>query len=256
MKKLEGKVAVITGCSGGVGKQIAKRFVTEGAKVAICARNLDGLAKTAKECEDLGGEVFYQKTDLCNYDEMSRFVKDTAEHFGTIDILVNNAISIWPPHTFLDHTDVELELTMKSGFYATWHMMRLCFPYLKEKNSSIINFGSAGGDNGNEGFAAYAAAKEAIRGLSRVAAREWGKYGIRVNTCSPVALTDHTIATLGDLPQEMQDYVMTGMKANPLCRIGDPYEDITPAVVFLASDESRWVTGQNLNVDGGGTIHS
>ncbi len=256
MKKLEGKVAVITGCSGGLGKQIAKRFVTEGARIAICARNLSKLEATAKECEELGGEVLYQKTDLCNKDEMEQFVKATVERFGTIDILVNNAISICPPHPFLDHTDEELDLTMHSGFYATWHMMRLCFPYMKDKQSSIVNFGSTGGEMGMDGFAAYAAAKESIRAISRVAAREWGKYGIRVNTCSPAGVTDHVMETIGDLSQEMQDFVMNGMKNNPMCRIGDPYEDITPAVVFLACDDSRWVTGQNLNVEGGGNIHS
>lgn len=256
MGKLEGKVAVITGCSEGLGKQIALRFVAEGAKVSICARNITKLEATAKECEALGGEVFYRSTDLTVRSELEQFVKETVDRFGTIDILVNNAISICPPHPFIDHTDEELARTMNSGFYATWHMMRLCFPYLKDKNSSIVNFGSSGGEMGMDGYAAYAAAKESIRAISRVAAREWGKYGIRVNTCSPAGLTDHVLNTIDDLSPEMKDYVMGGFAANPMCRIGDPYDDVTPAVVFLASDDSRWVTGQNLNVEGGSNIHS
>lgn len=256
MGKLDGKVAVITGCSMGLGKQIALRFVEEGAKVSICARNLDKLKATAKECEDLGGEVFYRKTDLCEKEDMEQFVKETVDRFGTIDILVNNAISICPPHPFLEHTEDELQLTMRSGFLATWRMMLLCFPYLKDKNSSIVNFGSTAGDMGMDGYAAYSATKEAIRAISRVAAREWGKYGIRVNTCSPAGLTDHVTGTIDYLSDEMKKYVMDGFKANPMCRIGDPYDDIAPAVLFLASDDSRWVTGQNLNVEGGGNIHS
>ena len=256
MGKLEGKVAIITGCSEGLGKQIARRFVAEGAKIAICARNIAKLEKTAKECEEMGGEVFYQRTDLCVKEDMESFVKGTVDRFGTIDILVNNAISICPPHPFLDHTEDELNLTMNSGFFATWRMMLLCFPYMKDKNSAIVNFGSTGGEMGMEGFAAYAAAKESIRAISRVAAREWGKYGIRVNTCSPAGVTDHVMDTIGDLSKEMQEYILGGMKANPMQRIGDPYEDITPAIVFLASDDSIWVTGQNLNVEGGGNIHS
>ncbi len=256
MGKMEGKVAVITGCSIGLGKQIAKRFVAEGAKISICARNETRLEETAKECKALGGEVFYRKTDLCVKEDMEQFVSETVDHFGTIDILVNNAISICPPHPFLEHTEEELLLTMQSGFLATWRMMLLCFPYLKDKNSSIINFGSTGGETGMEGFAAYAAAKESIRAISRVAAREWGKYGIRVNTCSPAGFTDHVAADLDYLSDEMKAYIMEGFKNNPMQRIGDPYDDITPAVVFLASDDSRWVTGQNLNVEGGGNIHS
>ncbi len=256
MGKLDGKVAIITGCSMGLGKQIAKRFVEEGAKISICARSIGKLEATAKECEALGGEVFYRSTDLTVKEDMEKFVKETVDRFGTIDILVNNAISIWPPHPFLEYTEDELMTTMTSGFLATWRMMQLCFPYLRDKDSSVINFGSSGGEMGMDGYAAYAATKEAIRALSRVTAREWGKYGIRVNTCSPSSMTDHVEAELNNLPEDMKNYVLEGFKANPLCRIGQSYEDVTPAVVFLASDDSRWITGQNLNVEGGYNIHS
>jgi NAD(P)-dependent dehydrogenase (short-subunit alcohol dehydrogenase family) len=183
MGKLEGKVAIITGCSEGLGKQIAKRFVAEGAKVAICARNITKLEATAKECEALGGEVFYQKTDLCEKDQMESFVKGAVDRFGTIDILVNNAISICPPHSFLDHTEDELRLTMTSGFLATWRMMLLCFPYLKGKNSSIVNFGSTGGEMGMDGFAAYASAKEAI--LTRISPRQSSSWQAMTAAGSP-----------------------------------------------------------------------
>lgn len=256
MGKLDGKVAIITGCSMGLGKQIAKRFVEEGAKISICARSAGKLEATAKECEALGGEVFYRPTDLTVLEDMEKFVQETVDRFGTIDILVNNAISIWPPHPFLDYTEDELMTTFNSGYLATWRMMKLCYPYLKGKDSSVINFGSSGGELGMDGYAAYASTKEAIRALSRVAAREWGKDGIRVNTCSPSSITDHVEAELVNLPEDMKNYVLEGFKANPLCRIGQPYEDVTPAVVFLASDDSRWVTGQNLNVEGGYNIHS
>lgn len=179
------------------------------------------------------------------------------EKFGTIDILLNNAVSISNPHPFLEHTLEELETTLHSGFYATWHMMRLCFPYMKgKKDASIVNFGSGAGEMGLEGYAAYASTKEAIRGLSRVATREWGQYGIRVNVLSPSAVTENVIDGISQLPQEQKDYVMQSLSQNPLRRPGDPYEDITPAAVFLASEDSRWVTGQNLNVEGGGNIHS
>ena len=83
-----------------------------------------------------------------------------------------------------------------------------------------------------------------------------GKYGIRVNTCSPAGMTDHVTGDIDKLSDEMKAYILDGFKANPMCRIGDPYDDIAPAVVFLACNDSRWVTGQNLNVEGGGNIHS
>ncbi len=257
MGKLSGKVAVITGCSIGLGKQIALRFAAEGANLAICARSADKLDATAKECEAKGVQVLAMPVDLTNVEQITAFVEAIAAKFGTIDILVNNAVSIAPPHSFLDHTIEELELTMHSGFFATWHMMKLCFPYMKDKkDASIINFGSSGGDLGMDGFAAYAATKEAIRGVSRVVAREWGKNNIRVNVVSPVALTGHAAEELEHLPEDQKSYIMGGMASNPLGRIGDPYEDVAPVVVFLASEESRWITGQNIYAEGGETIHS
>ena len=139
MDKLRGKVVIITGCSGGLGKQIALRFASEGAKLSICARNEEKLQITATACQELGAEVFAKRVDLTVYDQMVDYVEDTVKRYGTIDILVNNAVSISPPHPFLEHTLEELETTIHSGYYATWHMMRLCFPYLKDKASSIIN---------------------------------------------------------------------------------------------------------------------
>ncbi|MCI5498918.1 MAG: SDR family oxidoreductase [Clostridiales bacterium] len=256
MGSLDGKIAVITGCSGGLGKQIALRFAREGASLAICARSADKLATTAKECESLGAKVLSKPVDLTDQAQLEGFVKDIITTFGTIDVLVNNAVSISSPHSFLDHTEEELTTTWTSGFLATWRMMRLCFPYLKGKSSSIINFGSGSGDLGMEGYAAYASTKEAIRGLSRVAAREWGQYGIRVNILSPSAVTENVTAGLCALSDAEKQYVKDSLSQNPLRRPGDPYEDITPAAVFLASDASRWITGQNLNVEGGGNIHA
>lgn len=126
--------------------------------------------------------------------------------------------------------------------------MKLCYHHLKGKNSLIINFTSGVYQVGFALMAAYVADKAAIRALSMVVAREWGTADIRCNTISPVAMTD-TIEE--NLPPEFRDFVLAKAKENALGRMGDPYHDIPPAVVFLASDDSRWITGQNLNVDGG-----
>lgn len=256
MKKLEGKVAIITGASGGLGKHMAIRFAEEGAKIAICARTVAKLEATAKECESRGAEVFFKGTDLTDYNQLKEFVDGTIARFGTVDILVNNAISISSPHPFLEHTIETLDQTMHSGLYATWHMMQLCFPYMKDKASSIINFGSGAGDMGMEGYAAYAATKEAICALTRVVAREWGQYGIRANSINPSAITDNVQAALPTLDEEMRAYVISSLSENPMKRPGDSYSDVAPVAVFLAGEDSRWITGQNIMVEGGGNIHA
>ena len=136
-------------------------------------------------------------------------------------------------------------------------MMKLCFPYMKDKpgaGASIINVASKWGVEGSLWSSAYATAKEAIRGLSRVVAREWGQYNIRVNTVCPAGWTDNVTARIKDQKPEVQEWVNFAYKDNPFQRIGDPYNDVSPVFVFLASDDSHWITGQTLHADGGGLI--
>ena len=154
MNRLEGKVVIITGASGGLGKQMALRFAQEGAKLAICARREKKLQETKDLCQQAGAQVLAMVADVSHHDELKAFVEKTAETFGTIDVLVNNASTISAPHPFLEHTINDLEEALHSGLYGTWQMMQLCFPYMKEHGGSIINFGSIGGVNGLEGFAA------------------------------------------------------------------------------------------------------
>ena len=244
MNRLEGKVVIITGASGGLGKQMALRFAQEGAKLAICARREKKLQETKDLCQQAGAQVLAMVADVSHHDELKAFVEKTAETFGTIDVLVNNASTISAPHPFLEHTINDLEEALHSGLYGTWQMMQLCFPYMKEH----------GGVNGLEGFAAYAAEKEAIRGLSRVVAREWGQFGIRVNCVCPNVITDRFEEGIHQSPKEIQEYLIGNMSQNAMHRPGKAYEDFTPAALFLASEDSRWVTGQTLHVEGGAWI--
>ena len=254
MRRLEGKVIILTGASAGLGKQMSIRLAQEGAKLAICARSVDKLKVTAKLCEDEGAEVLAERCDVSKYSDLKSFVEKTVKKFGTIDILVNNANYEADRQLFLDQDIEELDKALQTGVYAHWHLMKLCYPYLKGKASSIINFTSGTYQVGLEMYASYAADKGAIRALTMVVAREWGADGIRVNTISPVAITDTIV---DKLPPEYSNWVKGMMKDNAMQRVGDPYADIGPVLVFLASDESRWVTGQNINVDGGQreTIH-
>ena len=257
MGKLDGKVVIITGCSTGLGKQQAIRMAVEGARLAICARNEARLMETARLCEELGADVLAMSVDIMDADALSRFVQATADRFGTIDVLVNNAHTITMPAPFLDKTIDDLDIELRSSLYAYWHLMKLCFPYLRDHagaGASIINFASEAGIRGDALYAPYAAAKEAVRGLSRVVAREWGQHNIRVNTLCPNGMTESTSGDLSGLDPMLRDHIEKAFVANPFRRAGDPYEDVAPVAVFLASDDSRWITGQNINADGGGLI--
>jgi len=259
MGKLTGKVAIITGCSGGLGKQQAIRFAVEGAKLAICSRTESKLLETKKICEEKGSEVLAMAFDLMDYTKTENFVKEIVKKFGTIDVLVNNAHTITTPAPFLEKTIEDLDLEMKSSVYSYWNLMKLCFPYLRDKpnaGSSIINFASEAAVMGDALYAPYAAAKEAVRGLSRSVAREWGQYNIRINTLCPNGLTDNCAAGIAYLNDEARTHIEKAFVNNPFRRAGDPYNDVAPAVVFLASDDSHWITGQNIHADGGALINA
>ncbi|MDN4480466.1 SDR family NAD(P)-dependent oxidoreductase [Demequina muriae] len=259
MGKLDGKVVLITGCSTGLGKQQAIRLAEEGASLAICARNEEKLHVTKEICEERGAEVLAMQVDIMDYDRLVAFVEATAETFGRIDVLVNNAHTITVPAPFLDKTIEDLDLEMRSSVYAYWHLMQLCFPHMREREgagTSIINFASEAGVMGDSLYAPYAASKEAVRGLSRVVAREWGQYNIRVNTLCPNGMTDSISGGIDWMPKETREHIEHMFVNNPFGRVGDPYVDVAPVTVFLASDDSRWITGQNIHADGGSLINA
>jgi NAD(P)-dependent dehydrogenase (short-subunit alcohol dehydrogenase family) len=259
MGKLDEKVVLITGCASGLGKQQAIRFAEEGAKLAICSRTEEKLILTKQLCEEKGTEVLAVALDVMDYDSLVHFVEKAVERFGTIDVLVNNAHTITNPAPFLEKSVEDLDIELHSSLYASWHLMKLCFPYLKDKpgaGASIINFASEAAIAGNVAYAAYAATKEAVRGLSRVVAREWGEHNIRVNTLCPSGYTENVSGGLASQSQEVQGWVKNAFVNNPFKKAGDPYNDVAPIVVFLASDDSHWITGQNIHADGGALINA
>lgn len=259
MGKVDGKVVVITGCSSGLGKQQAIRLAEEGAKLAICSRTESKLLETKKLCEEKGAEVLAIALDISVYEDLVNYIDKTVERFGTIDVLINNAHTVTNPGPFLEKSIKELDTEMHSSVYAHWHLMKLCHPYLKDKpgaGASIINFASEAAVAGLESFAPYAASKEAVRGLSRVVAREWGQYNIRVNTICPNGLTDNCEIGFGHLKPEVKKWAENAFSDNPFNRPGDPYKDVAPIVIFLASDDSQWITGQNIHADGGALINA
>ncbi len=262
MKKLAEKVVIITGTSSGIGKQVAIRFAQEGAKLAFCARRANRLEETKRLCEEAGAEVFSMACDLTNEEELQKFFDATIAHFGTVDVLVNNAISDAVSKPFIEQTWEQLNSMLKLGLFVPWRLMQLCYPIMKDnRRGSIINVGSASGTAGIPGYAAYASTKEALRGLTRLVSHEWGAVNIRVNSLLPSSATDSLkddgILLKEEHPQlkEEREAILKMMaEANPLKRVGDSYEDIAPVFLFLASDDSRYITGQTLCVDGGFSI--
>lgn len=249
-QRLDGKVAIVTGAGQGIGEAIAAGYAAEGAKVIITGRTMSKLAEVAAKITAAGGVAIALEALAGNRKHAEMTVTRAISEWGRIDVLVNNA------HSFTDYAAIEdptmeenCMVDFQSAFFGSLQLMQLCHPHMvKQGSGSIINMGSSYGLRCEPGFLAYAACKEAIRALTRTAAKEWGKQGIRVNTILPSALSPKAIWYL----EESKTYDLELSKV-AIGRFGAP-EDIAPSAVFLASDESSFVTGQTLGVEGGATM--
>lgn len=246
-RTLDGLVAMITGAGQGVGLGIAKTYADAGARLVLTGRDKAKLEAVAANLRKGGAEVLTVAGDVRERETAKRNVAATIERFGRLDVLVNNAQSSVPGMPLEQIDDATVAMTIESGLFGTLYHMQEAFPHLKERGGSIINFGSREGEFGGVGFGIYAATKEAIRGLSRTAAREWGKHRIRVNVICPAALSPAAVTFLADHPKEAEYY----LAQTALGYFGDPVADIGPVAVFLASPASHYVTGQTINADGG-----
>jgi len=258
---LKGKTALITGAGyavlsdgkcGSIGYGIATAYAKEGANLVITGRNVEKLDKAVKELTDKYGiEVLALKADVNsgadNKAVVSEVVEKTVKKFGHIDVLINNAQASASGVTLADHTTEQFDLAIYSGLYATFYYMQACYPYLKESKGTVINFASGAGLFGNFGQCAYAAAKEGIRGLSRVAATEWGKDGINVNVICPLAWT----AQLENFQKAYPDAFKANVKMPPMGHYGDSELEIGRVCVQLANPDFKYLTGETLTLEGG-----
>ena len=258
---LKGKTAIITGAGyatlsdgrcGSIGYGIATAYAKEGANLVITGRNVAKLEKAKEELERLYGiKVLAIAADISAGEDNEATAKGVAEaameEFGRIDVLINNAQASASGVTIQDHTTEQFNLAMYSGLYATFYYMKACYPYLKETQGSIINFASGAGLFGNYGQCSYAAAKEGIRGLSRVAATEWAKDGINTNVVCPLAWTAQLEGFKNAYPEAFEKNVHTP----PMGYFGNPENDIGRACVQLANPDFKYMTGETITLEGG-----
>ncbi len=258
---LTGKTAIITGAGravlndgscGSIGYGIATAYAKEGANLVITGRNEAKLEAAKKELEELYNiKVLPVQADVNagsdNEVVVAGVVKQAIDVFGRIDVLINNAQASASGVTLAEHTTDQFNLAMYSGVYAAFYYMKACYPYLKETKGTVINFASGAGLFGNYGQCAYAAAKEGIRGLSRVAATEWGPDGINVNIVCPLAWT----AQLENFEKAYPEAFKANVKMPPMGHYGDVEKEIGRACVQLASPDFKYMSGETITLEGG-----
>ena len=248
MKRLDGNVTIITGGGKGIGFGMATAFAREGSNLVLTGRNMERLQQAQQKLEsEWGVKVLPIVADGSDENAVKMVVAQTVETFGKIDTLINNAQVSKSGLPLIEHTREDIDLAMFSGVYAAFFYMRECFPYLKESRGSVINFASGAGLYGKPGQSSYAAAKEGIRGLSRVAATEWGPDGVRVNVVCPLAMTESLAAWKENYPELFAKTI----RDIPLGRFADPVKDIGRTCVFLASEDAAYITGETITLQGG-----
>ncbi len=258
---LTGKTAIITGggravlsdgTCGSIGYGIATAYAKEGANLVLTGRNEKKLADAKEELERLYGiKVLAVPADVNagadNEATVNDVVKAAIDAFGRIDVLINNAQASASGVTIEKNTTEQFDLAIYSGLYATFYYMKACYPYLKETRGTVINFASGAGLFGNYGQCAYAAAKEGIRGLTRVAATEWGKDGVNANVICPLAWT----AQLEKFEQSYPDAFKANVKMPPMGHFGDVEKEIGRVCVQLASPDFKYMSGETITLEGG-----
>ena len=261
MGHLKGKTAIITGGGravlkdgrcGSIGYGIATAYAKEGANLVITGRNMQKLLDAKEELERLYGiEVLPVQADVAagadNEAVVQNVIDQAIEKFGAIHVLIKNAQASASGVPLAEKTTKQFDLAIYSGLYATFYYMKACYPHLKKTKGTVINFASGAGLFGNFGQSSYAAAKEGIRGMSRVAATEWGQDGINVNVVCPLAWTAQLEKWADQYPEAFE----ANVKMPPMGHYGDVEKEIGRACVVLASPDLKYMTGETITLEGG-----
>jgi NAD(P)-dependent dehydrogenase (short-subunit alcohol dehydrogenase family) len=253
MGRLDGKVAIVTGAGQGIGRGIARRFAREGAAVLVAELNEETGKQVEREIVDeLGGRAQFVRTNVLEADELARMVDTAISDLGGVHILVNNAYDAAGFDRFERKPDVDLQRAFEGGPLHTYRAMQLVFPTMKEQHwGRIINFVSLNGINAHQYSVDYNAAKLGILAITRTAAREWAKHNILANCIAPAAASPAYVAFAESAPENAKEM----LKENPIGRMGDPEHDIGGVALFLASEDSDYITGMTMFADGGSHIN-
>lgn len=243
--RFRGKVIIVTGAGSGIGREIAVSFGREGGSVAVNDISLESAEKVVKEVNEAGGKGLAVKADVSKGEEVREMVKKVLDAFGKVDVLVNNA-AWWPVKYFMEQTEEEWDRQIRIIYYGTLYCTRAVLEHMvKQKSGVIINIISDAGRIGEPTLSVYSGAKAAVNMFSKALAKEVGRYGIRVNCVSP-----SLVETPGAQPFIEKIGKERLVRAYPLGRLGLP-KDVASAVLFLASDQAEFITGQTLSVNGG-----
>lgn len=250
MKRLDGKVSIVTGAARGLGRTFSLKLSEEGSKLCLVDINMEGLKLVEEEIKKKGGEAISLYVDVSNSQDTKRMAEKTYEKFGRIDVLVNNAAYLYgvKRKPFYEIEPKEFDRMLSVNVKGVWLCCSAVFPYMKEqKKGKIINIASEVFFTGSHGVTHYVTSKGGVVGLTRALAQELGPYNICVNALAPGF-------TVTEAAKELADISKYDTSLTPLQRIGRP-EDLLGALVLLASDESDFITGQIILVDGGRVKH-
>jgi 2-hydroxycyclohexanecarboxyl-CoA dehydrogenase len=247
MSGVEGRTVIVTGAGQGIGRGMALHLAKNGAAVVVVDWKAHRVERTLSEVRAVGPEALGLTADIGDHDSIVAMVAATVDRFGRVDGLINNAHTFTPKAALLDVTDDDIDINEATVKGTLWAMQAV-HPHMRRAGwGRIVNFASAAGITGMAEYGAYNAAKEAIRALTRTAAREWGRDGIVVNAIAPGAASRRGQQAAARQEAEYREF----LRDHPMGRQGDPEDDIGPVALFLCSDGCRFLTGQTFMVDGG-----
>ncbi|MFE8603332.1 SDR family oxidoreductase [Archangium violaceum] len=249
MKQLEGKVALVTGASSGIGRATAIAMARAGARLVIASRGQEGNAETVELVRQQGGEAIAIRTDVTKASDIESLVRGTVEHYGRLDVAFNNAGTTVAPKALHEYDEEEWDTVLDTNLRSVW----LCMKHqvrqmLAQGGGAIVNMSSMAGLIGTKGLGAYVASKHGVLGITKTAALEYAQQNIRVNAVCPAVIRGTVLVE--NLFRDHPEVGRALEATHPIGRVGQPQE-VAEAVVWLCSDAASFVTGHALNVDGG-----